>query len=141
MVRKCVQKRPAMAKAKEKSRRSTWTPCADLVRGQALAVGGPPLPPWPRHCHELLPGLTRLQEKFADGLQISVWSDCGGICAELFALKEIGQMLKTECGFNLTVLPYAYCDSDVQARQFTELNHQPVHVADNIFITSPTAIA
>ena len=74
-----------------------------------------------------------MQEKFADGLQISVWSDCGGICAELFALKEIGQMLKTECGFNLTVLPYAYCDSDVQAREFTELNHQPVHVADNIF--------
>ena len=101
-----------------------WTTFADFVRSEAPAVGGPPLPPWPRHCYELLPRLTRLQEKFADGLQISVWSDCGGICAELFALKEIGQMLKTEYGFNMTVLPYAYCDSDVQARQFTELNHQ-----------------
>ncbi len=73
-----------------------------------------------------------LQAKFGDALQMSVWSDCGGMCSELFALKEIAATLDTDSNFRLNIVPYVYCDCNPQARHFAELNHNPVHVADNI---------
>ena len=128
---------PTIEPTNEPTKAPTEEPTKEPLSGRPLeelaAVRGPALPPWPQHCFGLLQGLRQLPAKFAGGkLRIQVWSDCGGMGTELFALKEIREMLKTENGFELIVCPYAYCDCDKQALAFAELNHTYCHVADNI---------
>ena len=119
---KSIKKRPAAA---------LMEPGADVL-ATSKVPSGPQLPPWANHCAAILPGLGKLKHRFGRELNITLWSDCGGMQVEMFALHEIAQAMKQQFDLSITLKDFCYCDSDPHAIKFAERNHNPLHIADDI---------
>ena len=91
-------------------------------------------PSWAQHIVRVLQGGGHLpgrtgQEK---ELTVTVWSDCSGINSEMIALREFRKQLLMELGVSVNWDLHCTCDSDQMSRRFSELNHGPARVSDNM---------
>ena len=105
---------------------TTWT----------VDPGGVPHPKWAMHFAECLDSIfQRLIVKgvLGQGVKVAVWSDCGGMGTEMFALRDISGVLEERYGIELEVKLHCFCDKERHCRDFVTANHDPAHVADNIY--------
>ena len=93
-----------------------------------------PQPSWAHHFVRVLQGAGHLPARTEQdkNLALTVWSDCSGINSEMFALRELGQQLHTLAGVSVKWTLYCTCDSDKISRQFSVLNHDPMHASSKM---------
>ena len=99
-------------------------------------VGGTPMPKWADHCVNLLAdGFFGFRQKTGNAreVQLSVWSDCGGMGTELTALTHLVDSVLRLTQQKLSVSNFCFCDKKPQCMQFAKANHQPLHVSNDIF--------
>ncbi len=135
-----VNKRPATRK---RSRPEAWEASAQYVpdtaapppASYAWAVPVPHhKPTWAAHVVGALQASGHLPTRAgrAQEIHLNVWSDCSGINSEMFALREIGAQLLAMVGIAVRWVLYCTCDLDPKSRRFSEFNHDPMHVSDQM---------
>ena len=99
-------------------------------------VGGTPMPDWADHCTKLLAdGLLGFRQKTGNAreVQLSVWSDCGGMGTELTAMTHLADSVLRLTQQKLSISNFCFCDKKLRCREFAKVNHQPLHMSDDIF--------
>jgi site-specific DNA-cytosine methylase len=99
-------------------------------------VDGAALPNWSEHWVKVLRGSLDglvVSRTLTSGTTINVWSDCGGMCTEMFALADIKAAIASEYAVNVTAKLHCFCDTDKHCRQLAIANHAPTHVSDDIY--------
>ena len=99
-------------------------------------VGGTPMPHWADHCVNLLAdGFFGFRQKTGNArvVQLSVWSDCGGMGTELIALTHLADSVLGRTQQKLTINNFCFCDKSSRCIEFARANHQPMHISNDIF--------
>ena len=99
-------------------------------------VGGTSMPKWADHCVALLAdGFLGFRKETVNAheVNLSVWSDCGGMGTELSALTQLVDSVMKLTNQKLTITNFCFCDKKPQCRQFARVNHQPLHMSSDIF--------
>ena len=99
-----------------------------------VTPGGTDMPQWAPHwvnvLRDHLDGLVGTT--LTPGTTLNVWSDCGGLSSEMFALGDIVSAIEKHYGVLMGVKLYCFCDTDPHCRDMAVANHGPVHVSDDI---------
>ena len=122
-----------MRRATKRIRRPAAVPAAapgDAAAQEAWTkqrARGAPLPAWSDHLVELLmTEIQSLQAKAgADSIELSVWSDCGGMSMEMISMQDIQDSIRRTTGFNVTAKLHCFCDKEEACRTFAGANHKP----------------
>ena len=65
-------------------------------------------------------------------LELTVWSDCSGMIPVMFALRELAIQLRASVRVIVKWVLDCTCDMDKMSRRFSELNHDPRHVGNQM---------
>ena len=68
----------------------------------------------------------------ADSIELSVWSDCGGMGMEMISMRDIQDSIRRMTGFEVTLKLHCFCDKAEACRTFADANHKPLHMAKDI---------
>ena len=99
-------------------------------------VGGTPMPNWADHFVNLLAdGFFGFRQKTGNAreVQLSVWSDCGGMGTELIALTHLADSVLRRTQQKLSINNFCFCDKSSRCIEFARANHQPMHISNDIF--------
>ena len=61
----------------------------------------------------------------ADSIELSVWSDCGGMGMEMISMRAIQDSVRRMTNFNVTLKLHCFCDKEEACRTFGDANHKP----------------
>lgn len=91
-------------------------------------------PKWAHHAVHVLQEHSHLPKKLGQEkyLELTLWVDCGGINSEMFALATLGEALRELLNVSVKWILYMTCESDTTSRKFAELNHDPMHISDQM---------
>ena len=96
--------------------------------------GGPEQPQWACHWVEVLGDRLGdlMSNTLTSGTTLNVWSDCGGMGTEMFALADITAAIQAKYGVLMQLNLHCFCDSEKHCRDMAVANHAPTHVSDDI---------
>jgi site-specific DNA-cytosine methylase len=64
---------------------------------------------------------------------LNVWSDCGGMGTEMFALADLTASIQARYGVLMKANLHCVCDNEKHCRDMAIDNHTPTHVSDDIY--------
>ena len=129
MKRPAMMKRPARAASKPLGWIDDSTPPAWRV-----PPGGADMPQWAHHWVNVLGDHlgSLVGTTLTTGTTLNVWSDCGGMSTEMFALDDITAAIGARYGVLMQSKLYCFCDNQRPCREMAFANHAPTHVSDDI---------
>ena len=128
-----LMKRPALMKQPAMTRPAMTRPAGPPE--WVVPPGGADMPKWSRHWVDVLGDhLGELMHgTLTSETTLNVWSDCGGMSTEMFALDDIAKAIAARYGVQMRMKLYCFCDNEQHCRDMAIANHAPTHVSDDIY--------
>ena len=100
------------------------------------AVPGAALPAWAYYFIGVLEAeFGNFLNKVADGVPqiVNVWTDCAGMCTEMFAAKNVEEEILRRFGKCVKFQLFMACDHEPSCEKVINNHHQPKHFSRDIF--------
>ena len=130
--RKVRKKTIKVMKVMTKAQKKRHSPA--VVKSWHKPVSGAADPNWALHFVQTLSApLRNLKQTIADGTELVIWSDCAGMCTELYAAQLLVDELQKNLAVDIKFKLHAGSDKSLHCREFADSNFGPVHFAADIF--------